>query len=582
MNIRLRVLIPIVLTETLLVSVFFIHQTIEQKHHLREGLKRTSETFNSLIEAEIRADVSVMSTALSELRRDSAIPELLRAKKIDRLVAKVTPTYEHLKNTHLISHFYFHGTDRNNLYRLHEPTHYGDKINRATLVEAEKTGKPSYGVEQGPTGASVLRVVYPVSAQGNLVGYLELGKEFQDITAKIRTLMGVEALVLANKEKINRKHWESRNNKTDFTVDWDFFPTQVVMASSMKVIPGGLRGKNLAAAANPDISDTLVEGKRAFDPIMVPFADLSGARNTHIVLLYDSSTLRTQSRKAVLTTSILCVAVLAVLFSFYFVFLGRVENLVKRAETLRVERDVAERANRAKSDFLANISHELRTPMHGILSFSSFGIQKTGIAPAEKIKSYFSEIHDSGQRLMRLLNDLLDLAKLEAGKVEYVLAENDLCMIAHMVRKEFLPFAEEKRIALEIVSNADAIPLVCDADRIMQVVQNLVSNAIKFSTTESTVIINLIADNDRVRLQVSDRGINIPRAELESVFDKFVQSSKTKTGAGGTGLGLSICREIVNGHGGKIWAESTAGGETTFTMELPRKLPRHALAPKAA
>ncbi len=237
--------------------------------------------------------------------------------------------------------------------------------------------------------------------------------------------------------------------------------------------------------------------------------------------------------------------------------------------SLRHERDIAEKANQDKSLFLANMSHELRTPMHGILSFARFGQQKFESAPKEKLKTFFDEIFDSGSRLMRLLDDLLDLSKLEAGKVVYSMQEASLIEAVHSVRSEMLALAEEKRLSLEVHAKVQQVDGVFDRDKIMQVLRNLVSNAIKFSTSGTRIHIQLNRTQDCLSCSVSNYGVGIPAGELESIFDKFVQSSNTRTGAGGTGLGLAISKEIVEHHSGRIWAESQVGGETKFTMELP-------------
>lgn len=230
----------------------------------------------------------------------------------------------------------------------------------------------------------------------------------------------------------------------------------------------------------------------------------------------------------------------------------------------------AELANQAKSEFLANMSHELRTPMHGILSFARFGIQKIETANKEKLKSYFDEIHDSGSRLMKLLNDLLDLSKLESGMMTYTIKKNDIIEVTEFVIREMSAFGEEKKIKIEFVKKSSPIHLDFDSEKIAQVVRNLLSNAIKFSEKETIVKIEFNENKDSIQCSIINQGIGIPKNELESVFDKFVQSSKTKTGAGGTGLGLSICKEIILRHGGKIWAESEPDGVTHFNFELPK------------
>jgi signal transduction histidine kinase len=234
----------------------------------------------------------------------------------------------------------------------------------------------------------------------------------------------------------------------------------------------------------------------------------------------------------------------------------------------------AQEASRAKSEFLANISHELRTPMHGILSFSQIGSEAALRDGMGSLRDHFEEIRDSATRLMRLLNDLLDLSKLEAGRMSYEMAENDFRSIWGVVRSELHILAEKRGLSLVYEESCEAGVGVFDGHRITQVVSNLVSNAIKFSFVNQVISTKVDRAGDCFTVSVANYGVGIPIAELETIFDKFTQSSRTKTKAGGTGLGLAICREIVIQHGGRIWAESGSSGETKFIFQIP-------IAPKA-
>jgi signal transduction histidine kinase len=234
-----------------------------------------------------------------------------------------------------------------------------------------------------------------------------------------------------------------------------------------------------------------------------------------------------------------------------------------------MRKEEAEKANLAKSMFLANMSHELRTPIHGILSFAKFGVKNFANAEREKLKRYFETIQDSGTVLLRLVNDVLDLAKLEAGKMTLDFRDVDLKMLLSKLVDEFRSMTLEKKVRIECTTSDGDETVRVDADKMLQVLRNLVGNAVKFSPENGSIIISTSKRGGVVVVSVADQGIGIPQDELEAIFDKFVQSSKTHTGAGGTGLGLAICREIVHAHGGRIWAENRAEGGALLSFEIP-------------
>ncbi|MEI7968642.1 MAG: PAS domain-containing protein [Betaproteobacteria bacterium] len=256
----------------------------------------------------------------------------------------------------------------------------------------------------------------------------------------------------------------------------------------------------------------------------------------------------------------------------------------ERTRELIEAKETAEAGNRAKSEFLANMSHELRTPMHAILSFSRLGMDRLGAGEvsAERITRYLDRIQASGQRLLVLLNDLLDVSKLEAGRMTYDFSSENLVEVVEGVVAELAAVVRERGIDVRVSAPAAPLFAWCDAVRTGQVVRNLLGNALKFTPRGRSVLIDLdetplpafpdTADFvPAARITVTDDGVGIPPGELEIVFDKFVQSSKTKSGAGGTGLGLAICREIVIQQSGQIWAEHAPGGGARFVVVLPVK-----------
>lgn len=244
-------------------------------------------------------------------------------------------------------------------------------------------------------------------------------------------------------------------------------------------------------------------------------------------------------------------------------------QMQQQANELTLARDAAEQANIAKSMFLANMSHELRTPLHGILSFANFGLKNVADGERQKLKRYFHMITESGNTLLKLVNDVLDLSKLEAGKMTLDIRAASVDNLIEKVIDEFRSLTIEKHITLEALPHTDDIKVHLDTTRIMQVIRNLTANAVKFSPAGGSVTISSHRQEGLLLVMVTDQGPGIPPGEVEAIFDKFVQSSKTSTGAGGTGLGLAISREIVTAHRGKIWAENLAQGGARFCFEIP-------------
>lgn len=250
------------------------------------------------------------------------------------------------------------------------------------------------------------------------------------------------------------------------------------------------------------------------------------------------------------------------------------------ARTARLDEALKEAraASAAKSEFLANMSHELRTPMHAILSFAHLGQNR---CQEERIRSYFHHIGQSAERLLSLINDLLDLSKLEADAIELALSRCPLGPLLQRVVVQLEPLWQGKGLQVETSGELDTEAEI-DVQRIEQVMLNLLANAIKFSPAGAPVELRVrsgslpygrragdIGMQAAVCIEILDRGVGIPPGEEERIFDKFVQSSLTRTGAGGTGLGLAICQEIVGRHRGTISASNRPDGGACFTVNLP-------------
>jgi signal transduction histidine kinase len=228
-----------------------------------------------------------------------------------------------------------------------------------------------------------------------------------------------------------------------------------------------------------------------------------------------------------------------------------------------------EEASQHKSQFLANMSHELRTPLNAILGYTELMADGAYGEPSEKMLGILKRLEANGKHLLGLINDVLDLSKIEAGQL--VLELSDYCVqdIAQTVRGTLEPLAADKKLAFKLELGPNLPPGHGDGRRLTQVLINLVGNAIKF-TDAGEVAIKAEANNGSFHVSVRDTGPGISSADQARLFQEFQQADNAITKKkGGTGLGLAISKRIIEMHGGRIWVESQPGQGSTFTFTLP-------------
>jgi signal transduction histidine kinase len=245
------------------------------------------------------------------------------------------------------------------------------------------------------------------------------------------------------------------------------------------------------------------------------------------------------------------------------------ERLLADAQRARAE---AEEANRAKSQFLATMSHELRTPLNAIAGYADLlllGI-RGDLLPGQR--EDVERMKRSGQHLLGLINDILNFAKLEAGQVEYNFS--DVAVVPLLAGLEDLvrPQVATKGVRYSRDECDESLQVRADPEKMGQILINLLTNAVKFTAPGGEVALLCEADGENVRLHVRDTGRGIPAAQLESVFDPFVQVDRqlTPSSQQGVGLGLAISRDLARGMGGELTAVSALGEGSTFTLVLPR------------
>ncbi len=246
--------------------------------------------------------------------------------------------------------------------------------------------------------------------------------------------------------------------------------------------------------------------------------------------------------------------------------------------TAGLERKVAEKtaqlelANRHKREFLANMSHELRTPLNAIIGFSEVMKEEMFGKLNPKQAEYAADIHSSGLHLLSLINDILDLSKVEAGRMELDIAAFDVAAVLSNVLILIRDRAQQGKLKVELVVQPVMAPVVADERKLKQIVLNLVTNAVKFTKPGGRVTVTAAQDETGLTLAVADTGIGIAKEDLAKVFAEFHQiHSSGEARFEGTGLGLALTKALVELHGGRISLQSEAGMGSTFTVWLPKR-----------
>ncbi len=248
----------------------------------------------------------------------------------------------------------------------------------------------------------------------------------------------------------------------------------------------------------------------------------------------------------------------------------RTRELAESNRKLKIAKEEAELANKGKAVFLASISHELKTPLNSILSYSSMAVSKIDKLSQEKIINYFSQVNTSGKRLLTLVESLIDITKFEAGAMIFNFSESNILDSMDMAISEVSSLANAKNIKIHLTKNLITHVFTFDKMRIIQVFVNILYNSVKFTPENRNIYIDLQNKDNNFICMIKDEGMGINKDELELIFDIF-KRGKNATSSTGTGLGLAISKNIITAHNGRIWASNNNDIGSIFTVEIPIK-----------
>jgi signal transduction histidine kinase/ActR/RegA family two-component response regulator len=626
-SVRMRVLAPlsVALLGLLAMVVYTQYSGFKQQQQFRTA--RAAERAEAMLDDQTRANVAAMKSLTGMLMRDPAIIKAFREQDRAALLRITEPLLAEFRRVHGISHLYFHRNDLTNFARAHEPSHFDDKINRQTLRTAatwsgsaagaaQGADGAAWGHEQGPFGNYTLRHVTPWVVDGERIGFIELGTEFQDLTAQLRAENNVQVVYLADKSALDRAKWEQAakaKRQSSGTAsgsgpsDWDKLPRAVILSAGagtgFDTLPPAVQAMLSTEDFKIDRRAMLVEnGDQALQFLMVPLPDSGGNVRAGMAILRNV----TDERNAAVASAMTVVAgfgtAVAALLMGFWLLLRRVDHLLTaraegleaahkrlreeeieriraedQAATARALARTAEIATETKSMFLANMSHEIRTPMTAIIGFTDLMLDPAQ-SEADRV-TCVRTVRRNADHLLGLINDILDLSKIESGKMMVEAVPCSPVRIVQDVVNVMGVRAAERGVRLDAAFEFP-LPETVTADplRLRQIVMNLVGNAVKFTERGGVSIrvsmTNGDHDHPRLKFAVRDTGLGITPEQLNRLFQPFTQADATMTRRfGGTGLGLAISQSLAHLLDGEITAVSAPGKGSTFTLELAARIP---------
>ena len=580
--------------------IFFQNQILKQ--HLTNSIIENEEDFFDLKEESIRT----LSATLEVILQDESLKQIYMQKDRDKLFDYGQPLFTDLKNKYEITHFYFILPDGINFLRLHDKDIYGDKIQRATFLEAQKTKNIGAGIELGET-AYALRVVMPYYDSNELIGYIGLGQGIDNFLEIMKKGKHNEFSLIVEKNFLNEQDWESSRKNIGVRNNWDDLEKYIIVSSTTNGTSSCFSDENMdLLREQTSLLKILNFDEHIFACGGFALIDIHNEKSGAMFSMINA----TEEHAKI---SDIRFILLFVLFIFFSIFIGigiyvsqkiskpiielniAAEELKKgkfdakthirtgdeleklgrtfnqTAEVLGKMEAEHKQLEKAKTEFLSITSHELRSPMTPMKAQLQMISKEYYGKLNPKQQQAIDIVEKNTSRLDTIIVDFLEISKIEAARLKFIFKKVDLTDYIKKLSIDMKAFMPKKKI--KILTKIEKLPIIkVDPNRTIQILRNLVSNAIKFSKNNSSITISAKLHKNMILFSVKDQGIGISEKDQTRIFEPFFQAEQTMYREHqGTGLGLAIVRGIVESQNGKIWLKSELGKGTTFYFTIPLK-----------
>lgn len=572
--IKWSILWPFVLVLLFVIGAFLSAVYLEQRRVWGHELNEWSTLVDRLVATRLRRDTDSLRGTLFSLLDNQAVATAFAHRDRDQLLQLIQALFAQLR-TLGISHLYFILPDRSVLLRVHAPDHSGDRIDRPSLLQAQRSDKGSSGLELGPLGTLTLRVVEPWSLQGKPIGYIEIGEPIDQVLYEVHDVLGYDLLVLGRKQFLDRDGWGAGRQVSGNSWPWERLPDSVALGSTLSLLP-------------PELLHFL-GGARDHDAVLLPVADpaatLSVSVHTlrdsearaiaELVMVRDMSSRQAAMRKVLAITAMLSLLVGAVVFIMLLFILNRVERDRRRQQTLVSEFSRLNRDHRrivqveklsAMGMMVGEIAHQINNPLVGVINMAQLA-QREADDP-QRVRDLLGDIQHAGSDCHTLVQRMLDFARIARFEHEAAELGPILAGTVQLARQSLSP---RPRIELDLPT--EPVCLQVDPVLVRHALFNLITNAVQASPPQATIKVRLeaTADPDSGRpgwcLRVLDHGPGFSDEARKRAFEPFFS-----TRAEGTGLGLLVVQQVALLHHG--WVElcdrTEAGAEVALWLPDPK------------
>jgi signal transduction histidine kinase len=577
-KIHLSILVPFTALLIFVVGLFITSTYLSEKKRNENELLFHAQAVEELFRHEVESDTRTMQGSLNTIVPDIELQRAFKSKDRKEILRRATPLFENLKRDHNISHLYFHDVDRINLIRVHKPQIYGDKITRASMLQAERTNRFSSGVEMGIFGTLTLRAVQPWMSDGELIGYVELGHDIGHFVEEVHEILGVDVLVMVYKNFVTREGWQAGSDLRSRSSDWNQFKSVVNVARTTNEIPQSLIPM-LESGGHPYHSVKLLTKDRTYMHVtFLPIFDATGGEIGDLVIMRDA----TQAQIAFRDTITMNIATSGIagsaVFLLFFFTLRRVERDYSRKREVEARFSKLSREHKrivqveklsALGIMIGEIAHQINNPLVGVVNMAQLAQREEDNPKATA--ELLNDIVTAGKHCQAFVKRMVEFTRISRGHYERL-------GIRRLVEETVTLFRQSAKLHPDIELDFPQTPVSLEVDPVMfrHAMFNLLSNASEANGQKpgAKIIVTLehqVRPEDQAPgwlISVRDNGPGLSDDALENIFTPFYS-----TRAEGTGLGLPVVEYTANLHGGTVTGANHPDGGAIFSLWLPQDRP---------